>query len=54
MEENGVHIGLLPIRKENQADSTATLERIRKNGWDCCEVIEDPNTCFSAPAIPWL
>ena len=42
MEENGVHIGLLPIRKENQADSTATLERIRKNGWDCCEVIEDP------------
>ena len=29
MEENGVHIGLLPIRKENQADSTATLERIR-------------------------
>lgn len=30
MEENGVHIGLLPIRKENQADSTATLERIRK------------------------
>ena len=54
MEENGVHIGLLPIRKENQADSTATLERIRKNGWDCCEVIEDPEYLFLAPAIPWL
>ena len=52
MEENGVHIGLLPIRKENQADSTATLERIRKNGWDCCEVIEDPEYLFLGSGHP--
>ena len=52
MEENGVHIGLLPIRKENQADSTATLERIRTNGWDCCEVIEDPESLFLGSGHP--
>lgn len=46
MEENGVHIGLLPIRQINQADSNATLERIRKNGWDCCAVIQDPEYLF--------
>lgn len=52
MEENGVHIGLLPIRRENQADSTATLERVRKNGWECCAVIEDPEYLFIGTGHP--
>ena len=32
--------------------STATLERIRKNGWDCCEVIEDPEYLFLGSGHP--
>ena len=33
-------------------DSTATLERIRKNGWDCYEVIEDPEYLFLGSGHP--
>lgn len=46
MEDMGIHIGLVPISTENQADTTVTLERIRKNGWGFCTAIEDPKYVY--------
>lgn len=54
-EENGVHIGLLPIRKEIRRTRPPPWSGSRKTaGTGAVGVIEDPEYLFSAPAIPWL
>ena len=52
MEEPGIHIALLPIRKENQADTRRIIEQIQKNGWDYETVIEDPKCIYLGAEHP--